>query len=465
MLHHRFPLAALLLVCSLPLLALSCTRQPSGPPNIVVILIDTLRADRLGVYGDGRGLTPFLDRLAARGARFANAYAASSWTMPSVASLFTSRYPTQHHVNTLEAKLSDSEVTLAETLVASGYAAAGFTANFHVSKELGYGQGFDPWATFAPTRVGVAKLRGEVLRINSLHWLDARPASTPRPPLLLYYQYMEPHAPYEPPEPFRSRYARQYAPGADARANLKMVQGQLWSMPPDEIALLSSLYDGEVAAVDEEVHRLYTDLDQRHLLDNSVLVITADHGEEFGERGGMGHGFTLFNEQLRVPLIILGPGIAARTIDESVSLIDLAPTLVALARVAPPPSFEGRSLVPLLVGTPASPVDKPVDVVAELEPAGQKTDLRAHNAALVRGSLKLLRSTDVNVPAQIFDLARDPGEKSPNPPDLLAQRDPLFDHLLERELALRLKPEVTPETVKLDDATREKLRALGYQSE
>lgn len=447
--------------CLTMLVVQGCQRSSSAPPNVVIILLDTLRADHLGVYGDERGLTPFLDRLAARGALFVNAYATSSWTMPSVASLFTSRYPTQHHVNTLEAKLSLEETTLAESLAARGYRAAGFTNNFHVSEALGYSQGFDHWQAFRPLEKGQAKMRGDVLRINSLRWLEGVEQATPPAPVLLYYQYMEPHAPYEPPEPFRSRWALPHAPGADATANRRFVEGELWGRTAEDIALLASLYAGEVAALDEELHRLFTDLQSQGILDHAVVVITADHGEEFGERGALGHGFTLFNEQVRVPLIILAPGVKGRRIEQPVSLLDLAPTVLQLAGVEAPPRFEGRSLVPLMTGAAAAPVD----VVAELEPSGQTKDLRAHNAALMRDTLKLTRSTDLKIGAQLFDLAADPHERAPNPPALSDARQAMAEGLIGHAVTLKARGEQAPEQATLDEATREKLRALGYHAE
>jgi arylsulfatase len=451
------PRPSLALFGLLALLCAACSR-PAGPPNGVVVLVDTLRADHLGSYGNGRGLTPFLDRLAARGVRFERAYATSSWTMPSVASLFTARYPSQHGVQTMQSQLGESEHTLAEALTTRGWAAAGFSANLLVGAPHGFGQGFDPFLAFA-VEPPAAKVRGAALREHGRQWLERRPAGAASP-LLLYFQFMEPHAPYEPPEPWRSRLVRPHAAGEIEAAAKVMEEHKIWNRPPEQIALLASLYDGEVAAADEEVRLLFDELQRRGLLANAVVVITADHGEEFGDHGGLSHGFTLFEEQVRVPLIVLAPGLAPAVVREPVSLVDVAPTVLDLAGVPALSSFEGRSLVMLMRGAAAPPV--PIDLLAQLESMGPRKGLRKHQSALLRGDLKVLRSPNPFVAPHLFDLAADPGEHHPDPPALVAERAVLLAALDALQMTLAGRASPAGEPVRLDDATREKLRALGY---
>ncbi|MBX3025601.1 sulfatase-like hydrolase/transferase [bacterium] len=436
-------------------LALAACQRPAPPPTVVVVLLDTLRADRLGCYGNDQHLTPYLDQLAERGVRFERAWGTSSWTMPSVASLFTSRYPSQHGVQTMESRLADGETTLAEVLAARGWAAAGFSANLLVGAPHGFGQGFDPWLVPA-VETPTDKVRGPRLRADGARWLDQQPAGGR--PLLLYYQFMEPHAPYDPPEPYRGRHVRAHAPGDVEAAAQVMAEHKIWNRPAEQIALLASLYDGEVAAADEEVRLLFADLERRGLLANAVVVITADHGEEFGERGALSHGFTLFEEQVRVPLIVLAPGLAPAVVRQPVSLVDVAPTLLELVGVPAPPAFEGRSLVPLMRGAAAPPVE----LVAELEAMGPRKAMRKHQQALLRGDHKLLRSPNPFIAPQVFDLATDPGERQPDPPALADEREAMLGDLdrLVARLAERASPASAP--VELDAATREKLRALGY---
>ena len=257
--RRALPFVLIVLVIAVAFL----TRSRGEPPNVVLIVVDTLRADRLDTYGNPRGLTPFLDVLARRGTVFANAYAPSSWTCPSVASLFTSRYPSQHGVVNFEAKLAESEVTLADRLGDAGYVNAGFSANFRLAANHGYAQGFGNWQAFLGR--GHPKAEGLRLRETSLAWLEknVQPGSRSpvqpgsRSPVFLYFQYMEPHAPYVPPEPFRTQFGLPSAPDADpATANAKITSvsnGRGLTAP--EVALVESLYDAEVAAVDAEIGR------------------------------------------------------------------------------------------------------------------------------------------------------------------------------------------------------------------
>jgi len=452
------------LVCGLAVGLLSC--HPGAPkPNVILVLVDTLRADRLGAYGNQQGLTPFLDELAARGVVFKNVYANSSWTVPSIASLFTSRFPSQHHVTTFDSKLADGEVTLAERLQSAGYQTVGMQANFRLTRELGYAQGFATWNV---VRGPVTKVRGDRIREATLWWMDrnATPAS-PQAPLFLYLHYMEPHSPYEPPSPFRERFGRT-ADGVDvASANALMRTINFRAFTPSMVDVLSSLYDGEVAAVDAELRTMFADLQQRGLLAGSVVVITADHGEEFKEHGRMAHGHALFNETLRVPLIVLAPGLpGGKVIENNVSLIDVAPTILALAGLPKQATFEGQSLLPMI--TAGSPVEwlrsltsPPPDVISELPKTGSTMDIRAHSRALLRGPNKLvmeLRGPDRTEVPEVFNLRDDPGEMSPQHP----ASDTLQVALQTRSEALAKRGAAVAETGVVDDATKEKLRALGY---
>jgi arylsulfatase A-like enzyme len=459
MYHRIVPLLVACLGC-----AVGCKSQ-TPPPNVVVIVIDTLRADRLGCYGNQLGLTPFLDDLAKQGVVFANAYAPSSWTSPSVASLFTSRYASQHQVTWSDSKLSEAEITLAEKLKTVPYVSGGFSANLLVSGRTGYAQGFDLLGYVSPSEQEGLKTRAPHLQREALEWLDRWSGTVPR---LLYLQYMEPHSPYDPPEPFRSRFLDGVEAGLDAKAaNEKLARFELGKISASEVALLESLYDGEVAAVDSELQSLFGELERRRFLENAVVVVTSDHGEEFLDHGSFAHGLSLYNEVIRIPLIIVGAGIASgRIVNENVSLVDIAPTLLDLLDLPAEPLFEGRSLVPLLTGgwyrrlrsfgrsTPA------VDVISELLPkrAGGM-DLRKHTSALVRESLKLLFSPHGT--PELYDLAVDTGERHPNPPSL-AESSTVLQAALQEGVGRLVTSESARESAPLDAATREKLRQLGY---
>jgi arylsulfatase A-like enzyme len=469
MLCHRRRAAAWLLLAlfAVGLLA-ACGRRQA--PNILVVVVDTLRADRLGVYGNSRGLTPFLDELARQGTVFRNAYAPTSWTCPSVASLLTSRYPSQHHVISFASRLSEEEVTMAEALQPLGYVGGGFSANFRLMQSLGYAQGFQQWQTDYQHE---GEMRADELHRRAFGWLDGAWQASSGKPGLLYLQYMEPHVPYDPPEPYRSRFARADNNGHDAAAlaamNLKLAAMDWLGLNRDDVALLESLYDGEVAAVDAALRQLFAELDTRGFLNDAIVVITADHGEEFREHGGLTHGRTLYNETVRVPLLVLAAGYAAGSSDENVSLLDIAPTVLELAGAAPEARFEGRSLVPQLTpatwrarlrgwwrGTPAAVPD----VQFQLESTASGLDLREHSAGILRDSLKLLITTGGQ--GEAYDLQSDPLEKDANPSRLEAPIASLTKELEADRAALAVRAGAAAEKAPLDESTKEKLRALGY---
>jgi choline-sulfatase len=425
-------------------------------PNVILLVADTLRADRLGAYGDDRGLTPFLDELAARGIVFRNAYAASSWTCPSVASLFTSRYPSQHHVTDLDSKLPESEVTLAERLGEGRYFTGFFSANFRLSKELGYGQGFNLFESlFSEDKVTADKVADD-----SYHWLDWAKNGWGHS-LFLYYHFMETHSPYDPEReshdaaeaPLKQRLGVAGDGARAAAANALLVAHRWRELGAGDVSLLESLYDAEVALLDFRLRRLFAELERRRLLDHAIVVFTADHGEEFRDHGLLLHGTSLFNELIRVPLIVVLPGQhEGRVVDENVSLVDVAPTLLDLAGLPPEPRFEGHSLLGR---------EHP-DVLAEYVATSDPGDLARHSLAFVRGSVKLLVPRDPAQPEPVlYDLATDPFESRPDPPELAARKT-ADQEAAERAVAALGHRAAVAERGEVDERTRARLRALGY---
>ncbi len=443
------------------LLAVAGCRQRS--PDVIVVLADTLRADRVGVCGGPPGLTPFLDRLAASGAVFTNAYSTSSWTNPAVASLFTSRYSSQHHVTRFDSKLADDEVTLAERVAAGGWWTLGMVANFRLAAAAGYGQGFAAWEVHVEGSRG--KVRAKRIAEDTLTFYDRffAPARTTRwtrrtRPVFFYLHFMEPHSPYDPLERLRRRVAGPPPPGvSDAEANARLVDITRWGdLSNAEVARLARLYDAEVAELDLWLERLFAGLRARGLLEHAIVVVTADHGEEFREHGDLLHGRALYEESVRIPLIVTGPGVpAGRVVTQEVSLVDVAPTLLALLGLPAEPRFEGRSLLAHL-----GPDPDPRDVVLELLPSGSGGEFRRHAGGLLHDRLKVLVSPDGRAP-EAYDLRDDPGEQQPNPPAIAQDADALRARLAQREQALATRAGVA-ETTPVDPATRDRLRALGY---
>jgi arylsulfatase A-like enzyme len=443
----------------LSLLAPACRTPPRRLPNIVVIVVDTLRADALGCYGNPRPLTPFLDDMARGGIRFANAYAASSWTLPSVASLLSSSYPSQHGVTTLLSVMAEEQETLMRRLGRLGYRSAGFSANGAIGKAFAHA-GFDSWVAYATF---AHKVRGDTLARKSLQWVDRARASSPDRPLFLYYQFMEPHFPYEPRRPpvvasameeWRSIPAgwKGFHPGAKL-ATLETASAKL---TPRDVEILKTLYERAVEDVDAAIRGLVADLRLRGILDDAIVVVTSDHGEEFREHGLMFHGSTLYEEQIRVPLVFVVPGMPAAVFEPRVSLVDVVPTLLQLIGVPPEPGFVGHPLLPL---APAAEAVR--DTLAEL-PTPPYGDAR-HSEALIRGSIKMLVRMHESTLAgtEVYDLDVDPGETAPPDRRLWLRSVPLLAGLrsLQGTLSRTASP---PATLPLSERTREHLRALGY---
>jgi arylsulfatase A-like enzyme len=438
-----------------------CTRTP--PPNVVLIVADTLRADRLGSYGNQRGLTPFLDELASQGTVFRNAYSTTSYTVPAVSSLFTSRYPSQHGVTNADSMLGDAEVTIAEQLSDAGYASAAFSANMMIDAKWGYGQGFQSFFSMR-----LLKMRAYTIRQRVRTWLDERPRGYAAP-LFLYLHYFDTHGPYEPETAYRKQFQLDAPAGVDEKTAKQKVDTKRWNeLNRDEVALLASLYDAEVAAFDAQLRMQFDELRDRGVLDNAIVIFTADHGEGFYEHREMGHGNYLYNEQIHIPLIIIAPGRSPSTVREPVSLVDIAPTVLELAQQPSAPTFEGRSLVGLLgrsaivswlrnLGIPlGGGLARPC--LFELERMSSPFDLRYHTFGIIDGSMKLLEGRDGK---ELYMLASDPGETVPHPATD-GKAEALRATLETQRARLQQRAVNTAETKPLDEGTKEKLRALGY---
>jgi len=465
---HR--VGATLLICST--LLFGCSRPP---PNVIFILVDTLRADRLGAYANPHGLTPFLDSLAARSFVFRNAYTQAPWTNPSIATLFTSRFPLQHGIDSFASVLQDQEVTLAETLRAHGYDTTAFLAN-NLMGDRGFGQGFDVFETLFTegdfTRGARPKVRAGALNDRTLQWLDARPAGAGRP-LLLYLHYMEPHSPYAPPQALRDQVADGRQPPDIKIVNSLAILAGGWRLEEYKLREIMEVYDAEVLSLDGELRRLFAELERRGVLRNAIVVFTADHGEAFQEHGFGGHGKVLYDEVLRVPLIVSVPGLSTRVdVDRPVSLIDVAPTLLDWLGIERPPSFEGPSLKPLMLETwPGwlqplrarwySSAAEPLPILSERAGLPPRVDGPhiEHQRSLVLGTQKFIAGA--NGAAEFYDLAADPGEGNSS---ALAEADrarlrralgELVAHTAMSAAARHVQP--------IDEETRERMRALGYQ--
>jgi choline-sulfatase len=304
-------------------------------PNVVLYLVDTLRADRLGCYGGRKAVSPALDAFARGATLFERAVAQSSWTRPSVASILTGMGPFAHGVQTLDDRLPDAAVTLPELLQAAGYRTAGFSTNPQVSTATGLAQGFDDFA-LSPT------IRSDDVTRVVVRWLDRRREQRP---CFLYVHTSDPHAPYDPPPALVRRFAPGVPPSAGSLAEIRRAYAARGRERARRAAQLSELYDGEVAGNDHGFGELLAALRARGLYDDTLIVFVADHGEEFDEHGDLGHGKNLYAETLNVPLIVKWP---RQTRGERVAAVaqhlDLLPTVLRAAQLEPPRALPGMDL-------------------------------------------------------------------------------------------------------------------------
>jgi len=440
--------------------ALACAEPP---PHVFVVLIDTLRVDRVDAFGTRRGATPFLDSLAARSTVFHSAFAQTSWTSPSIASLFTSRYPSQHGISRFGSVLASDEVTLAEALSERGYATGGFSANWLIRKELGYGQGFGRFE--AKRGVGPAfrnrSERAAKTGARALAWIDGLAPDSG--PVFAYVHVMNPHTPYHPGDEALA-WAFEDEPRPDLADYAAHFRERAGSRDPEAQKTLRRLYDAEVRSVDADLAWMFAELDDRGLLENAIVVVVADHGEELWDHGSIGHHHTLFDELIHIPLLIKLPGqTQRRDVYEAVSLIDVAPTVLELVGGSAPgegdgkhvrPS-EGRSLAPVLRGEPDA--HGPTPVVAELiQPEIFRRG--SHERAVIIGPHKLIAG--VQGERAFFDREADPAEANDGSIPEAAKEE--LVRALDDFVRRMPKTPTAAREVPIDRETREELEALGY---
>jgi choline-sulfatase len=434
--------------------------------NLVVYLVDTLRADRLGCYGGRRPLTPAIDAFAREATLFRHAVAQSSWTRPSVASLWTGLTPRAHGVHGRRESLSDEAVTLAEILRGRGFRTAGVVANAVVAEGFGVGQGFEHYellATGADSSEAVNRRAAALL--DGL--VDAAGAGRPgAPPFFLYLHTIDPHGPYLPPADLRQRFAPGIPPWVGSRRFLRELNHRTLKPGPATPGDMLRLYEAEVAANDRSFGALLAELRRRGLWEDTVVVLVSDHGEEFFEHGGWEHGRSLHAEVLDVPLIVRFPGLGeGRQVAALAQHVDLLPTLLAALGLPAPAGVEGRNL---LAHLPASG-----DAGDAGEGSGRAGETAWDPAVYSDLDLDGRTGTAVTTPVWRFIDRRGPTaaallyarRQDPRERRDLARARPVeagFLRSLLRARALLPGRTLTPGTGRIDEAMREQLRALGY---
>jgi arylsulfatase A-like enzyme len=352
----------------------------SDAPNVMVIVVDTLRADHLSSYGYQRDTSPFIDSLAREGVLFQNAISASSWTQPSHASMLTGRYAYEHQAE--NKPLDKTYPTIGELMQANGYRTGAFSGNtLFFTRRQGFGRGFlrfeDNYKSvsdmffdsslygFFLDFYGLRKIlkydgvpmrkSAEDINRSTLSWIDGDTEK----PFFVFINYFDVHDPYTPPQPYRGKYASVPNPGGLINGFMDRYRPTL---TPEQLQSEIDAYDGSISYVDDQIKSLYKELEQRGLLDNTIVIITADHGESLGEHDILQHGASLYLQEIHVPLIVWGPDYvqAGKTVDVPVSTTSLPATILSFISAGSNP-FPRPSLT-LLMSNDTVPTDWPVPI-------------------------------------------------------------------------------------------------------
>ncbi|MFT4540986.1 MAG: arylsulfatase A-like enzyme [Planctomycetota bacterium] len=415
--YLKYVIAVLLLM---PLI--NCSgEEGERRPNVLLISIDTLRPDHLGCYGYGRETSPSIDRLAREGVLFENHISSSSWTLPAHTAMFTSASDSVHgNMEATGTALSPAFTTVAERFAASGYKTGGFYAGPYLHEAFGLGQGFDTYQNCAETTADLASADVEAWAMDPEVMSASHRGSSNENVYQAARQFMEErldqsffcfmhlwdvHFDFTPPAPYDTMFDPGYQgdiTGEGFFFNPKVRSGQLTA---EDKAHLIALYDGEIRWTDETIKKLLADLDSWGLDEDTIVVLTSDHGTEFWEHGGIAHRTTLYDELIRVPLIVRYPRQLPgnRRVKHQTRIVDIAPTLCELADIPPMPHSDGSSLRSIALG---KPLDFDNVALSELFSVQRRMrSVRTPEAKLI---------DDMGVQQRIwFDLQADRGELRP----------------------------------------------------
>jgi arylsulfatase A-like enzyme len=446
------------------LAALACAPDTAPTPNVVLLSLDTTRRDHLPFYGYPRDTAPRMAELAARGVVFEDAVAVHTNTAPAHASMLTGLYPMQHGIERNGQRLRDDATTLAEILADRGYATAAFISGWTLTRHTGLDRGF---AVYDQRLHEERRRNAERTLEAALPWLDVR--AERGGPFFLFIHLCDPHWAYDPPEPIARRFlpdgASVFTTAPEARPPGPPAD---FGLSDAQVAEIVARYDGEIAYADQQLGRLVARLDAHGLAEHTVVVVTSDHGETLHERDWVfDHGARVFDEQVRVPLVIRLPGErpAGARVRATVSQVDLLPTLLDLLEIPVAPEVVGRSLVSLLAAE--SSIDRERPTFAHARPEATRVPEVAGSFA-TSGLVSMVRVPGAKLieypieggwARQLFDLENDPGETR----NVAADRPALVAFLHEKLEAFRnstgaARTEPAPLAPEVEDA----LRDLGY---
>ena len=450
------------------LVAMSCGGEPEAPPGpdfvgnavpVILVVVDTLRADHLSLYGYERPTSPTLDVWARQGRVFDNALAPSPWTLPSFGSLYTGRWPLIHQAGIAEGLHPSGQTlplgptagvpTLAETLRAVGYRTIAVANNPFLAPTFGMARGFDIYDFDSGASNGQHRPAEEVVQraFDLVDDVDGQP-------FFLVMHLFEPHLEYNAPPPFRDSFSASiHSELTLPIEDLSGLRNRSHDIAPQDRAFVAAAYDEEIAYVDEQLGVLRDGLANRGLLDRSIIVLTSDHGEELFDHGGFEHGHAMWQELLHVPLVIWAPGVEPGRESAPVSLTDIAPTVLDNLGIAPPTPFDGISLWPNLSAVEPLP-QRPLFAEGVLYGATQTAVVNWPHKIIVNHQDGLIDG---------YDLARDPRERSSRAGNASAPLPPLIADLCHHQrLAQEVGPSLDQQPAEPDRDVLERLRSLGY---
>jgi len=426
----------------------------SKSPNIILISIDALRADHLSCYGYHRNTSPNIDEFARQGALFKNCFSQITWTLASHASIFLSQYVWRHNVDDHRTdRLSNSCTTLAEILKNENYTTAAFTGGGAVSSEYGFNQGFEIYNEGPVGKHECYELSSYVNKL--LRWLK----SVRNRKFLLFIHTYDVHTPYNPPAQYFDLYTKGQYEAEHLRTSkgiMVTIQTDASKLTPEEINYIIAVYDAGINYVDDELGKVFKKLDQLGIYDNTIIIITADHGEAFKEHGKLGHCCKPYIEEVHVPLIMKGPGIPKNRIYENcVQHIDIVPTILEILNIPQRKELQGRSLLPLMNN---------YEIEEDFKTYSFGRD-RNKPQSPFSASLRSKEWTYImneNGPDELYDRISDPKEQNN-----IIEKRPLIGQKLNKELedfialTSKGKPQVA-EKVHIDEELKERLKSLGY---
>jgi arylsulfatase A-like enzyme len=457
-------------------------------PNVLLVSIDGLRADHLSCYGYKRKTSPFIDYLASQGVLFERCIANASWTLPSHASLFTGKYPSVHGAHWEHTYLDEANQTIAEIFSKNEYITAGFISCAFLSSDLGLSKGFQyyyeildlpkfPKMDYFKMLTYVKRLLGikynyrieatKASRINSK--LFSFLPSIKELPFFIFSHYYDCHKPLIPPRPYERlfnhskecifKFAERYS-----KITKQVTGGNIYALSQKDKDLAIDLYDGEIAYVDSNLKKLIQRLKDSRYFDNTIVIITADHGFQFGDHGMMEHCINLYNEALHVPLIMYWPKTlpAGKRIKDLVQVVDIMPTILELANLPNPLEIQGCSLLPIINEVSSSKNLAYTELFRNkyrIEKYGKRFDKRLKS--LQTKEVKLIKSSAGE--NELYDLVNDPYEQKNIYNSSADQRQELEVLLKQLEKTFQQSSDIeTSKDIEFNEKIKERLMGLGY---